>query len=79
MSQYLRFVLVRDTGKTLIYNVVSVSQDVPLGQVRWYGRWRQYVFEPIPNTIWNKDCLRELANFLDGLMKERRVAADIIR
>ena len=69
---YLAFVLVHDTGKTRVFSVDSVRQGGRLGVIRWFGRWRQYTIEPEASTVWNKDCLREVAEFLDALMKERR-------
>jgi len=72
VSKYLRFVLIGDTGKTQVYNVISVTQGSILGRLLWWGSWRQYVFEPAPYTVWNKDCLRELAEYLNGLMQARR-------
>jgi hypothetical protein len=75
VSKYLRFVLIADTGKTLVYNVISVNQGSILGRLLWWGSWRQYVFEPAPYTVWNKDCLRELAAYLDNLIAARRVGA----
>ena len=75
MSNYLRFVLVHNTGKTKVYSVDSVSQGGRLGVIRWFGRWRQYTLEPEPDTVWNKDCLREVAGFVDALMQERRAVA----
>ena len=75
VSKYLRFVLIGDTGKTQVYNVLSVTQGSILGRLLWYGPWRQYVFEPQPDTVWNKDCLREVAEYLDNLMAARRQGA----
>lgn len=69
---YLDFVLVHDTGKTKVYSVDSARHGDCLGIISWYGPWRQYTIEPGAYTAWNKDCLREVADFLDGLMRERR-------
>jgi len=35
-----------------------------LGGIQWCGRWRQYVFEPEPRTIWNCNCLQGIMRFL---------------
>lgn len=44
---------------------VCVKNDVPfaIGQIKWYGPWRQYCFFPNSNTIWNAECLEDVANF----------------
>ena len=72
MSKYLRFVLIAGTAKTQTYHVISAHQGNVLGEIDWYIPWRQYVFEAAPDTIWNKDCLREVAAYLDGLMEGRK-------
>jgi hypothetical protein len=74
VSKYLAFILITDTGKTRTYSIRSRSRGDVLAIVRWYGAWRQYTMEPLYHTVWNKDCLREVADFLEGLMQERREA-----
>lgn len=73
MSKYLRFNLIRDTGKTQLYEVVSAHRGTVLGRISWYGPWRQYIFEPELDTIWNKECLQDLVGELDRLMEARRL------
>lgn len=65
MNKYLRFAPERDTGKTKTWGVYSVMHGDRLGGIAWYGGWRQYVFFPETGTLWNKDCLRDVATFLD--------------
>lgn len=42
-----------------------------LGRIMWKKGWRQYIFSPSYPTIWNKDCLKDLQDFLQQLMDER--------
>lgn len=65
-KQWLRFVNTgkSKSGKTDIYEVRHFEDDELLGHIRWHGAWRQYVFEPVDNTIWSHGCSLELANFL---------------
>lgn len=70
----MRFEVV-DVGskrKTKVYNVVSIEYGTILGRIHWHWPWRQYVFEPSPNTIWSRGCQEEVTNFLEKLMKERK-------
>ena len=53
-----------DSGKTQVWDVLDSDGDT-LGQVRWFGRWRRYSFYPSPFTVYEKDCLREVANFCE--------------
>lgn len=56
------------SGKTDIWEIRSVATGGAelLGEVRWYGRWRQYVLHPADDTIWNPDCLDEVGAFMRG-------------
>ena len=72
MSEYLEFVDVPNhSGKTRKVNVVSKKHGYSLGLIQWFGRWRQYVFVPAPETVFNKDCLRDIAQYLQDMMDER--------
>lgn len=52
------------SGKTKIWNVLS-DDGVALGVIRWFGRWRQYAFYPASNTVYERQCLRDLADFCE--------------
>lgn len=61
-----------DSGKTRRWTVrVKESGDI-LGEIRWFGRWRRYAFFPGPGTVFEQDCLRDLAAFCEARMAERR-------
>lgn len=63
-TEYIRFVeqLFQPTNrKTKIYEVRSITTDVVLGEIKWFGRWRQFCFYPRENTIFNRDCLQKIA------------------
>jgi len=46
-----------------------------LGDVFYYPKWHQYVFEPEQEicVIFSKECLEDIADFLGKLNKEREV------
>ena len=52
--------------KTALWRVVSLNGD-HLGEVKWFGRWRQYAFYPTQSTmtIHNPVCLRQIADFCE--------------
>lgn len=60
--------------KTREYFVMSKSQGVRLGVIKWYGSWRQYCFFPVPGaeTVWSAGCLTDIQDFLAKLKEERR-------
>ena len=55
---------------------VRTKAGVPLGVVRWYGGWRRYCFLPDELTVYEQDCLRDIANFCETRTRERKEALD---
>jgi hypothetical protein len=62
---------VSKSGKTLIWGVEASEDGVDLGQVKWYGPWRKYVFEHGDN-VYEQVCLRDIAQFCEELTKEHK-------
>jgi len=50
------------SGLTLIWWVMSMGED-HLGNIQWHAPWRRYCFYPTANTIFDNNCLREIADF----------------
>ena len=58
--------------KTPIYKLFSVSNhDIKLGEIKWFGAWRQYCFYPEGNTIFDRKCLTYINNFLEEVNKKK--------
>jgi len=72
MSKYLKFKQVPYKGKTKRFEVISKNYGHSLGRISWYGAWRQYVFSPAFETCYSKDCLKDIEDFLNNLMIERK-------
>lgn len=62
------------SGKTNVYDVVALVGGYFLGQVRWYPAWRKYAFFPDQYTIFEEDCMRDIAQFLDDTTKAHKAA-----
>jgi len=43
-----------------------------LGDIKWFNKWRSYAFFPEEETIYEDDCLVEIADFIKKLMDERK-------
>ncbi len=52
------------SGKTSIW-YVNNKDGTPLGYIMWHGPWRKYCFAPRDKTIYEQDCLRDIANFCE--------------
>lgn len=63
--KYLNFRFIGNSrsGKTDIYEVTN--HECKIGEIRWYSVWRQYCFFPCECTLYNKGCLRDIANFME--------------
>lgn len=52
--------------KTDLWHVWSLnSPPRHLGVVSWFSAWRKYAFYPSSSTIFEQDCLRDLATFIE--------------
>lgn len=71
-KKYVTFKLITRKPKTNVYWVKSKSCGEYLGRIAWYFPWRQYVFEPATATMWSCGCLKQVIDFIEKLMAERR-------
>lgn len=73
-KDYLRFDLhdVIKGRKTNVWTVCNKDSNEILGEVRWFGRWRQYAFFPGADLVFEKHCLRRLADFCEARTIEHR-------
>lgn len=62
----------RPKARTDTWFIISKVSETILGEVRWFGRRRQYSFYPEPGTIYNGECLRDIEAFLAEKMRERK-------
>jgi hypothetical protein len=60
------------TEKTKMVVVISAHDNEVLGRIAWYGKWRCYVFHPLPDIIWSDDCLEELSKYIRNLNMEQK-------
>ena len=59
--------------KTKVFEIRN-EKDTFLGTVEWKNTWRQYIFTPPAyTTIWARGCIKELYEFIERLMQERKV------
>lgn len=73
MAKWIDFVELNSDGrKTKIFDVVNKEHVSSIGQVKWYGPWRQYSFFPKENTVYERQCLMDIAHFINQLMVERK-------
>ena len=71
-SKWIEFIINKRLPKTVVISVRAKEGDELLGRIFWYSRWRCYVFEPDSSTIYEKVCMRDIANLLDLLTANQR-------
>jgi hypothetical protein len=75
-SEYLVFTEIPHGGHTTkVWNVLSKRHGDLLGRIKWFGAWRQYVFQPMPATLFNRGCLADVGTFIAEQMAERNATA----
>jgi len=70
MNKYLEFQQVPFKGKTKKFKIISKKRNCFLGRIEWYSHYRQYSFAPMSFTVWNKECLKEIQEFLQELKEK---------
>lgn len=58
--------------KLSIWEVRAKDGEITLGWVRFVGRWRCFAFYPSTDTLYEKQCLRDIADFCDTQTKRWR-------
>lgn len=59
--------------KTRRWSVRSKRSNALLGQVSWYGAWRQFTFRPQPATVFNIGCLLDINAFMTDAYTDWRL------
>lgn len=73
MENYLKFEDITPLNrKTQIVKISGVVNDTHLGEIRFYGAWRQYTFWPKECTIFDTKCLNEIVAKIDEMNAEIR-------
>jgi hypothetical protein len=74
MAKWIEFVewTAKAGAVTRQWEIRAKQSGTPLGTVAWYTGWRRYVFRPYPDTEYEQDCLRDVANFLEAQTREHK-------
>lgn len=60
------------SGRKLSIFSILTKQGISIGEVKWYGNWRQYCFFPDEDSIYDRKCMMEVINFINKLMEDRK-------
>jgi len=51
--------------KTRLWEVTATASDEVLGRISFWGAWRKYTFSPYAGTVYDANCLRDIATFAE--------------
>jgi hypothetical protein len=73
-GKWISFHLQSETEKTQKYDVLTKEYhpNKKLGEIKWFGRWRTYAFFPEPDTVFEKQCMKDITNFIEDLILKRK-------
>jgi len=71
MDGYVGFQEQATTTKTRKVAVISNHVGRQIGTIKWKSQWRRYNFFPGRDTTFDSSCLKEIAEYIDGMMSER--------
>lgn len=76
MAKWVEFVElpVPPGRKTREWVVKNSQYRSRLGYVRWDTGWRRYVLQPFHGTVWEQDCLRDVAAFVEEQTRLHKAA-----
>lgn len=60
------------SGITKIWTVITKDSNIVLGEIRWHSSWRRYCFLPRGDTLFEQDCLRNIADFIEAKTIEHK-------
>jgi hypothetical protein len=73
MASFIEFLKeVRPATRLTDTWTVQATNGVGLGKIVWYGAWRKYCFFPLGETVFDKACLRDIANFCEQQTETRK-------
>ena len=58
--------------KTKVFSIRTTDRDLFLGLIKWHSAWRKYCFFPLENTVFEEDCLRDIARFMEEETKKHK-------
>lgn len=63
-GELLKFQEVMADGTTRVWMVQNAAGTRVLGKVAWHSPWRRYTFQPMPQTVFDAECLTTITTFL---------------
>lgn len=59
----MRFIKIAQVGKNK-FMVITKKDDIFLGDITYYKRWRKWIFTPDVGTFYDSECMIEIGEYL---------------
>jgi hypothetical protein len=69
-KSYIDFIKSGVFDKRPSWNIHAKKDGKLLGFIYYYKNWKQYIFYPDMDTVWNDGCLKDVINFLAKVNNE---------
>jgi hypothetical protein len=63
-DKYLSFYKYKISSKKTFDIQIKNKQNVHLGHIKFYSKWRKYVYYPIDNILLTSECLITITNYI---------------
>ena len=65
---YLDFKLAKNQNpSSWVVNVYAKGENLLLGTIKWYWRWRQYSFFTVEDRVFEKKCMADITEMMRRL------------
>ena len=71
-NQYIKIVETKGARKTRCFDIWNKKADYIVGEIYWYGAWRQYCLLALEGMVFNNTCLELIINFLNDINEKHR-------
>lgn len=75
IGTHIQFVVDEQPANRKTKSWLVVARDdqwTPLGDVKWFARWRKYCFFPRQETVYEETCMKEIAEFIVDRTNEHK-------
>ncbi len=70
--KWIRFLLTATPERKTEVWLVQTLDEMDLGEIKFNSRWRKYSFYPLRETLYEQDCLWDIADFCAKKTEEWR-------
>ena len=70
--KHIVFIETEQKPKTKVWEVCTKTFLDTIGEIRWYGPWRQYCFFPEDDCTFSGSCLKDIIDFMAAKMEAHK-------